>query len=107
MRTVDISLDLYRRLDGHFRQSTSPTLASLRPYQVALSRATLAVGGRSTGSHANRRTSATDYCNDRYHDYRAQGLTPEEARRRAVEDTVERLGHSRNRRDVAVAYLSR
>jgi site-specific recombinase XerD len=107
MRTVDISRDLYARLDGHFRQSTSPTLASLRSYQVALSRATLAVGGRSTGSHANRRTSATDYCNDRYHDYRAQGLTPEEARRRAVEDTVERLGHSRNRKDVAVAYLSR
>jgi site-specific recombinase XerD len=107
MRTVDISLDLYRRLEGHFQTSTSPILASLRPYQVALSRATLAVGGRSTGSHANRRTSASDYCNDRYHDYRREGLTPEEARRRAVEDTVERLGHSRNRRDVALAYLAR
>ncbi len=107
MRTVDIALDLYGRLEGHFRQSTSPTLASLRPYQVALSRATLAVGGRATGSHANRRTSATEHCNDRYHDYRAQGLTPKEARRRAVEDTVERLGHSRKRRDVAAAYLSR
>jgi site-specific recombinase XerD len=107
MRTVDISLDLYRRLEGHFRQSASPALASLRPYQVALSRATLAVGGRATGSHANRRTSATDFYNDRYHHYRAQGFTPEDARRRAVEDTVERLGHSRNRKDVALAYLSR
>jgi hypothetical protein len=106
MRTVDISLDLYRRLQGHFGRSFSPTLASLRAYQVALSRATLAVGGRATGSHANRRTSATEYYNDRYHDYRAQGLTPEEARRRAAEDTVERLGHSRNRKDVAAAYLS-
>ncbi len=107
MRMVDISLDLYRRLEAHFRQSPTPALASLRAYQVALSRATLAVGGRATGSHANRRTSATDYCNYRYHHYRAQGLTPEEARRRAVEDTVERLGHSRNRKDVALAYLSR
>ena len=107
MRTVDISRDLYGRLEGHFRQSASPTFASVRAYQIALSRATLAVGGRATGSHAGRRTSATEHCNDRYHDYRAQGLTPEEARRRAVEDTVERLGHSRNRRDVAAAYLSR
>ena len=42
-----------------------------------------------------------------YGTYRAQGLTPAEARRRAVEDAVERLGHSRNRKDVAAAYLSR
>lgn len=106
MRTVDISVDLYQRLEGHFGRSQSPTLASLRAYQVALSRATIAVGGRTTGSHANRRTSATKYYNDRYHDYRAQGLMPEEAKRRAVEDTVEQLGHSRNRKDVAAAYLS-
>lgn len=106
MRTVDVSVDLYRRLEVHFGRSPSPTLASLRAYQVALSRVTLAVGGRATGSHANRRTSATDFYNDRYHDYRAQGLTPEEAKRRAVEDTVERLGHSRSRKDVAAAYLS-
>jgi hypothetical protein len=107
MRTVDIPVDLYRRLEGYFERSQSPALALLRPYQVALSRATLAVGGRATGSHANRRTAATDFYNERYHDYRAQGLTPEEARRRSVEDTVERLGHSRNRKDVALAYLSR
>jgi len=107
MRTLDITLDLYRRLEAHFQRSPSPTLASLRAYQVALSRATLAVGGRATGSHAHRRTSATDHYKDRYHQYRAQGLTPAEARRRAVEDAVERLGHSRNRKDVAAAYLSR
>jgi len=107
MRTVDISLDLYRRLEGHFRKSASSTLAPLRGYQVALSRATLAVGGRATGSHANRRTAAVDFCNNRYNNYRAQGLAPEEARQRAVEDTVERLGHSRNRKDVAAAYLSK
>jgi len=106
-RTVDLSVDLYRRLEGQFAKSGSPFLASLRAYQVALSRAILSVGGRATGSHAHRRTSATDYCNKRYRDYRAQGLTPEEARRLAVEDTVERLGHSRNRKDVAMAYLSK
>jgi len=107
MRTVDISLDQYSRLGAYFGQSSGATLAPLKAYQVALSRAVLAVGGRATGSHANRRTSATDYCNDRYHDYRAEGMTPEEARQRAVEDTVERLGHSRNRKDVALAYLGR
>ena len=107
MRTAEISRGLYERLEGYFRRSPSPTLAPLRAYQVALSRATIAVGGRATGSHAHRRSSASEYCRERYHHYRAQGLNPQEARRRAVEDTVERLGHSRNRKDVAAAYLSR
>lgn len=107
MRTLDISLDLYRRLEARFQRSHSPTLASLRAYQVALSRATLAVGGRVTGSHTHRRAAALDFYSDRYHHYRAQGLTPADARRRAVEDAVDRLGHSRNRKDVAAAYLSR
>jgi hypothetical protein len=107
MRTAEISRGLYERLEGFFRRSPSPTLAPLRSYQVALSRATLAVGGRATGSHAHRRTSASDYYRQRYQHYRAQGLVPAEARRRAVEDAVERLGHSRNRKDVAAAYLAR
>jgi len=107
MRTVDISQKLYNRVEAYFRQSGSPTLAPLRGYQVALSRAMLAVGGRATGSHAHRRTAASDYYTARYHHYRAQGLTPAQARQRAVGDAVERLGHSRNRKDVAAAYLSR
>jgi len=107
MRTVDISRNLYDRVEAYFRRSASPTLAPLRGYQVALSRATLAVGGRATGSHAHRRTAASDYYTARYHHYRAQGLTPAEARKRAVGDAVERLGHSRNRKDVAAAYLAR
>jgi len=75
--------------------------------KVALSRASLAVGGWTTASHANRRFSASQYCKLRYLAYRKQGLRPAEASKRAVEDAVERLGHSRNRKDVAAAYLSR
>ena len=35
-----------------------------------------------------------------------KGMTPEQASLRAIQDTVEHLGHSRNRRDLAKAYLS-
>src|SRR5206468_968177 len=53
IRTVDISKDLYARLHAYFQRTGAASLASLRGYQVALSRASLAVGGRITASHAN------------------------------------------------------
>jgi len=106
IRTAEISRDLYLRIEAHFESSSRPTLADLRGYEQALRRATLAVGGRATGSHSHRRTSASERKNKLYWQYAAQGLTPQEARRIAVEDTVEHLGHSRTRRDLAAAYLT-
>ncbi len=104
-RTVLISKDLYSRLEDHFRRSKSMNLAPLRAYQVAVRRATLAVGGKATGTHAHRRTSAVEVKNCKYMDHVRDGKTTKRARQLAVQDTVEHLGHSRNRKDLAAAYL--
>jgi site-specific recombinase XerC len=106
IRLVRISKDLYQRIEAHFMRSKETELADRRGYQQALRRATLAVGGRATGSHAHRRTSATEIKNERYWEYAKAGVAPKEARERAVQDTVEHLGHSRWRKDSAAAYLS-
>jgi len=74
---------------------------------VALRRATLAVGGKATGSHAHRRTAAVEEKNARYRDHVKHGKNRKNARRLAVEETVEHLGHSRHRKDQAAAYLRR
>ena len=105
VRTAFLSADLYRRLETHFSRSNVEALAPRRAYQVALRRATLAVGGQATGSHAHRRTSAVEEKNSRYNDHLKDGKTTKKARQLAVQDTVEHLGHSRNRRDLAAAYL--
>ncbi len=105
VRTALISVDLYRRLEGHFSRAQAEALAPRRAYQVALRRATLAVGGQATGSHAHRRTSAVEAKNARYWDHLKDGKTTKKARQLAVQDTVEHLGHSRNRKDLARAYL--
>ncbi|HEX7899266.1 MAG TPA: site-specific integrase [Planctomycetota bacterium] len=104
-RTALISARLYESLQMHFCRSTGTSLAPLRSYQVALRRAILAAGGRATGSHAQRRTSAVELKNRRYREHLAFGMTTGKARKQAVEDTVEHLGHSRNRKDLAAAYL--
>jgi hypothetical protein len=106
VRTAAISGGLYRRLEAHFSLSKAEALAPRRAYQVALSRATLAVGGSATGSHAHRRTSAVEEKNARYNAHLKDGRTTKEARQLAIKDTVEHLGHSRNRKDLAKAYLS-
>ena len=100
-----ISKGLYGRLEDHFRRSKAESLAPRRAYQIALRRATLAVGGQATGSHAHRRTSAEELKNSKYKDHLKDGETTQNARRLAVEDTIEHLGHSRNRADLAKAYL--
>jgi hypothetical protein len=105
VRTALISGGLYRRLEAHFGRSKAEALAPRRAYQVALRRATLAVGGMATGSHAHRRTSAVEMKNAKYKDHVKDGKTTKNARQLAVQDTVEHLGHSRNRRDLAEAYL--
>ncbi len=106
IRTVEVSRDLYERIDAHFRESRNVSLAPLRGYQLALRRAALEVGGRSTGSHAHRRTSATELKNEKYWGYVGEGRSSKEARAEAVADTVEHLGHSRFRKDTAAAYCS-
>jgi hypothetical protein len=106
-RTALISPELYRRLEAHFARSKAETLAPRRAYQVALRRATLAVGGKATGSHAHRRASAVEEKNSRYQDHLKTGKTTKKARQLAIEETVEHLGHSRHRRDLAAAYLGK
>jgi hypothetical protein len=105
-RTALISKDLYTRLLGHFERSKAKALAPLRAYQVAVRRATLAVGGKATGTHAHRRTSAVEMKNAKYKDRLKNGKTTKEARKLAIEETVEHLGHSRSRKDLALAYLA-
>lgn len=105
VRSAKISRELYTQIEGYFRNSPQESLAPKRAYQQALRRATLEVGGRSTGSHAHRRTSAEEKKNGLFREYVERGLPPHQARERAVADTVEHLGHSRYRRDSARAYL--
>jgi len=105
LRSAFISKDLYNRLADHFSRSKADTLAPRRAYQVAVRRATLAVGGNATGTHAHRRTSAVEAKNQKYKDHLKDGKTTKKARQLAVQDTVEHLGHSRTRKDLAAAYL--
>ena len=105
VRTAHISADLYRRLKAHIDRSQAVALVPRRAYQVALRRAVLAVGGSSTGSHAQRRTSAVEAKSAKYQDLLKDGKTTKEASKIAIQDTVEHLGHSRHRKDLAVAYL--
>ncbi len=105
VRTAFISGGLYARLEAHFSRSKAEALAPRRAYQVAVRRATLAVGGVATGSHAHRRTSAEEMKNAKYKDHLKDGKTTRKASEMAVQDAVEHLGHSRNRKDLAKAYL--
>jgi hypothetical protein len=107
VRTALISADLYRRLETHFGCCKAAALAPRRAYQVALRRAVIAAGGSSTGSHAQRRTSAVEAKNAKYKDHLRDGETTKKASQLAVQDTVEHLGHSRHRKDLAAAYLRR
>jgi hypothetical protein len=107
VRTATISKNLYDRLVAHFARSKRESLAPRRAYQVSVRRATLAVGGHATGTHAHRRTSAEELKNEKYRKHLEKGETTQNARKLAVEETVEHLGHSRNRKDLAAAYLGR
>ncbi len=104
-RQATISDQLYERLQVHFCRSQEAAMAPRRAYQLALRRAILAVGGQATGSHAQRRASAVELKILKYRTHLEAGVTTRNARRLAVEDTVEHLGHSRTRKDLAGAYL--
>jgi hypothetical protein len=104
-RRVLIPADLVDRLREFFGVTGASRLAPLRAYETALRRAVMAVGGRATGTHARRRMRAEAYKNDRYREYVRQGMLPEAASEQALADTLETLGHGRNRHELRAAYL--
>ncbi|MBI4566280.1 MAG: hypothetical protein HY716_16475 [Planctomycetes bacterium] len=104
--TFTISSELYRELTTYLSTKDGP-LADQRGYQSAYARAIRAAGGRVTGTHGLRRLSAQQHYSDGYRVAAASGLPPGEAARLAAGNTVERLGHGRNRSDVSSCYLGR
>jgi len=104
-RQLEIPQDLLDRLHLFFVTTGAKSLAPLRAYEAAVRRAVKTVGGRATGTHARRRMWAETFKNDGYHHYLSQGLAPAEALRRALADTLEGLGHGRDRRELRHAYL--
>jgi len=105
-RGVYIPEDLADRLREFFATTGAQRLAPLRAYESALRRAVMAVGGRATGTHALRRLWAEAFKNARYREYVSHGLASASASNRALADTLEALGHGRNRRELRRAYLS-
>jgi len=97
--------DLYRELKEYFAESGATCLASEHAYRSAFRGAVLDVGGRSTGTHSLRRLWAEEYRGERYRDHLAEGLSPEQASEAAMADTMEALGHGRDRDELRQAYL--
>jgi integrase len=100
-----VPADLYRELKDYFAESGASCLASERAYQSAFGRAVLEVGGRSTGTHSLRRLWADEYRGERYREHLAEGMPPEQASEAAMADTMEALGHWRDRNDLRQSYL--
>jgi len=105
-RSRPLPKDLGDRLRGYFTASVPACLAPCHPYETAWRRAVLDVGGRSTGTHALRRLWARDFKNQRYHEYVSRGMSAEDAEAAAVADTLEALGHGRDRDELRAAYLA-
>ncbi len=104
-RALPIPLDLLDRLRQFFTETGASRLAPLRAYETALRRAVRAVGGRATGTHARRRLWAEAFKNARYRHYLSMGMAADMASDEAVADTLESLGHGRDRRELRSAYL--
>ncbi len=104
-RDLAIPQDLLDRLRAFFAETGAAYIAPLRAYEAAIRRAVLAVGGRSTGTHARRRLWAEEFKRSRYREYIARGLTAAAASEHALADTLEALGHGRDRRELRRAYL--
>lgn len=102
----EISPELHARLRAWFTHYRGP-LADLRGYQSAYRRAIKAAGGRATGTHGARRAAVQSFFRLVYSEHRASGLTPAGAADRAAGDAIERLGHSRDRRDHRSCYLGK
>jgi hypothetical protein len=104
VQSFEVSAGLHARLREHLDRHPGP-LADRDGYRMAYARAVEAVGGRVTGTHGVRRQSTQEFYAERFREYRARGYTRREARRAARRDAVERLGHGRERTDVAGRYL--
>ena len=104
-RFLSVPIDVFNRLRGFIERSGALCLAPLRAYEGAFRRAVLDVGGRATGTHALRRLWAEETKSGLYHELLRRGLTPEAASEEALAETLERLGHGRNRRELRSAYL--
>jgi hypothetical protein len=105
VRSLAVPPNLFQRLESFFAKTTSSSLAHLHSYETAWRRAVLDVGGRSTGTHALRRLWADDFRGDRYRLHLATGMPVEEAAKCALADTLEALGHGRERAELKNAYL--
>jgi len=97
--------DLYRELKDYFVESGAACLAAEHAYRSAFRAAVLDVGGRSTGTHSLRRLWAEEYRGERYREHLAEGLSPEQASEAAMADTMEALGHGRDRDELRQSYL--
>jgi len=97
--------DLYRELKDYFAESGAVCLAPQRSYESAFRRSVSEVGGRSTGTHTLRRLWAEDYRGERYREHLAEGLSPGQASEAAMADTMQALGHGRDRDELRQAYL--
>lgn len=103
-QTFAISPDLHRTLSLFLAQNPGP-LAPRRAYQSAYARAIKEIGGQVTGTHGVRRRAARDRFSSAYTAAISSGATSAAASQKAAGDAVERLGHSRNRRDHRKWYL--
>lgn len=104
--TFTLSPDLHRTLHLWFAHNPGP-LAGQGGYRSAYKRAVEAASGRVTGTHGARRRSVQDFYVSRYRQAVGSGVSPVEAAQQAAGDALERLGHSRHRRDHRAAYLGR
>jgi len=96
--------DLYAAVSEYLHRTGEP-LADRDGYRMAWRRAVQAGRGKATGTHGLRRQAARRFYSDAYARMTANGMSPEEARRQARAEAVERLGHSRDRTDQASCYL--
>jgi len=101
---IEIPADLHRAIRDYLSQNPG-VLADRDGYRTAWRRAVLAAGGRVTGTHGLRRRSAQDFYESEYHRRLATGASPSEARREARAEAIQRLGHGRDRADLARCYL--
>jgi hypothetical protein len=99
-----LSPNLHRTLRLWFAYNPGP-LASQGGYRSAYARAVEAAGGRVPGTHGARRRSVQDWYSSRYRQAVGSGVAPADAAQDAAEEALERLGHSRHRRDHRAAYL--
>jgi hypothetical protein len=104
VQTFVVSSELHAALRAQLAAHPG-RLADRDAYRAAWSRAVEEAGGHVTGTHGLRRLSTQDHYAARYRERRQRGETPRQAREGARRDAVERLGHGRDRRDQASAYL--